>query len=416
MGIYSLPPSLTLTVIAQDGDTCASLATTWGTTVTAFVQNNPGISSCAKLTVGASYCIDKDVHGGSGGTKPGGGSPASTSGAPSSSPPANKVSLDGTCGSGYTCVGSKFGTCCSAHGWCGSTADHCGAGCQAAFGDCVLPVAGNGTTTKSAGPPPPVTTTPGNPATTPSSHPPLPPPPPPPPPPPASTSPVSQVTHVQTVWTTLTTTRTTTTTTTTTAWVTNTAYATNTANVTSTAVVTQTQTQTQTHTQTWTATATGSTVLTSTAVTTAMVTRTTTTTHTRIDVSIITTITTVTLVMSITDRSHIASLCGGAQTLAHGLQSTGTPVAALASQTPSTEAPSIILDARSPHDTHAHAHAHTPPRILLEPCCGTEIVQCAASTPGLGDDERRSVSSMARRAALSMPGMDVCCGALYNCL
>ncbi|CAK7230729.1 hypothetical protein SBRCBS47491_007686 [Sporothrix bragantina] len=371
-----------LTVAAQEGDTCASLANTWHITVTAFVQNNPGISSCANLTVGASYCIDAEAHGG-GTTSSNPSNPSGSKGgsSPTSSPPPNKVTLDGTCGSGYTCTGSKYGTCCSAHGWCGSTVDHCGAGCQADFGTCEVPVTGNGTTT-SVAPPPPVTT----PGTT---------------SPPASSPPgsVSQVTQVKTVWTTLTTTRTTTTTTTTTAWVTNTAYATNIANVTNTAMVTRTQT--------WTAVATVSTVLTSTALTTetlhntAMVTRTTTTTQTRIDVSIITTITTVTLVVSITDRNHLASMC--AQTLAHTPQSAGGPVTAMAAQT--TEAPSI--DARSPH---------TPPRILLEPCCGTEIVQCAASTPGLGDDERRSVSSMARRAAFSMPGMDVCCGALYNCL
>jgi hypothetical protein len=42
-------------------------------------------------------------------------SPASTS--------TNKVSPDASCGgtSGYTCLGSTFGNCCSANGWCGST-------------------------------------------------------------------------------------------------------------------------------------------------------------------------------------------------------------------------------------------------------------------------------------------------------
>ncbi|RYP49182.1 hypothetical protein DL768_005060 [Monosporascus sp. mg162] len=46
------------------------------------------------------------------------------------------VSEDGTCGGadGVTCVGSEFGNCCSQYGWCGSSADHCGTGCQPEFG------------------------------------------------------------------------------------------------------------------------------------------------------------------------------------------------------------------------------------------------------------------------------------------
>ncbi|KAF2660521.1 carbohydrate esterase family 4 protein [Lophiostoma macrostomum CBS 122681] len=49
-----------------------------------------------------------------------------------------KVSTDATCGgtNGYTCQGSTFGTCCSVNGWCGSTTDYCGTGCQSAFGSC----------------------------------------------------------------------------------------------------------------------------------------------------------------------------------------------------------------------------------------------------------------------------------------
>lgn len=50
-------------------------------------------------------------------------------------------SFDGTCGSqsplGAICQGSGFGECCSASGWCGDTADHCGAGCQS--GACTQP-------------------------------------------------------------------------------------------------------------------------------------------------------------------------------------------------------------------------------------------------------------------------------------
>lgn len=57
---------------------------------------------------------------------PGGESPA---------PAPGGVSPDNTCGGdkAYTCPDS---TCCSQYGFCGDTADHCGAGCQSAFGVC----------------------------------------------------------------------------------------------------------------------------------------------------------------------------------------------------------------------------------------------------------------------------------------
>ncbi|RYP80080.1 hypothetical protein DL769_002654 [Monosporascus sp. CRB-8-3] len=57
---------------------------------------------------------------------PGGGDP----------PPPTQTSVEGNCGAGITCLGSEFGDCCSQHGWCGSTAAYCGEGCQSAFGTC----------------------------------------------------------------------------------------------------------------------------------------------------------------------------------------------------------------------------------------------------------------------------------------
>jgi hypothetical protein len=55
------------------------------------------------------------------------------------------VSVDGSCGNGVTCAGSRFGTCCSAYGYCGTTDDYCSLdnGCQVAWGSCD----GAGTTT-----------------------------------------------------------------------------------------------------------------------------------------------------------------------------------------------------------------------------------------------------------------------------
>ena len=54
-----------------------------------------------------------------------------------------EMSRDGSCGGqkGYTCIG--FSTlegvkseCCSAWGYCGSSEDHCGAGCNRFYGNC----------------------------------------------------------------------------------------------------------------------------------------------------------------------------------------------------------------------------------------------------------------------------------------
>ncbi|CAK7230130.1 hypothetical protein SCUCBS95973_007467 [Sporothrix curviconia] len=44
--------------------------------------------------------------------------------------------VDGNCGKGVTCFGSRFGSCCSANGFCGRTADYCGQSCQPQFGAC----------------------------------------------------------------------------------------------------------------------------------------------------------------------------------------------------------------------------------------------------------------------------------------
>jgi len=114
-----------LTVAAAKGDTCFSLAATWGISVTTFLNNNPTVSSCSKLNVGSNYCIDQEAPDSSGGNNQQDINPGELF-----------VSTDGTCGGGITCKGSKWGDCCSGHGWCGGTADHCGAECNPAFGVC----------------------------------------------------------------------------------------------------------------------------------------------------------------------------------------------------------------------------------------------------------------------------------------
>ena len=47
-----------------------------------------------------------------------------------------QVSTNGACGEGTTCLGSNWGICCSAHGFCGNSASYCGAGCLPAYGAC----------------------------------------------------------------------------------------------------------------------------------------------------------------------------------------------------------------------------------------------------------------------------------------
>ncbi|KAF1365990.1 hypothetical protein EJ07DRAFT_91671, partial [Lizonia empirigonia] len=61
-----------------------------------------------------------------------------TAGVPAPTP--SGISPDGTCGGklAYKCKGSTYGDCCSASGFCGSTASHCTAGCQSASGTCTV--------------------------------------------------------------------------------------------------------------------------------------------------------------------------------------------------------------------------------------------------------------------------------------
>ncbi|KAF5024579.1 hypothetical protein F66182_3342 [Fusarium sp. NRRL 66182] len=60
--------------------------------------------------------------------------------APSTPKPNTGLSVDGSCGgtAGLKCNGTSFGDCCSAQGWCGASAAHCGVGCQEKFGTCIV--------------------------------------------------------------------------------------------------------------------------------------------------------------------------------------------------------------------------------------------------------------------------------------
>lgn len=73
---------------------------------------------------------------------------------------ASSISSDGRCGttdpSNQICLGSSYGNCCSETGWCGSTDDYCGTGCQGDFGECdkmntvVVPVSSQATSMSTA--------------------------------------------------------------------------------------------------------------------------------------------------------------------------------------------------------------------------------------------------------------------------
>lgn len=55
-----------------------------------------------------------------------------------------QVSVDGTCGKNFTCLGSSFGLCCGAWNLCGNTSNHCGQGCQKSAGYCAVEAPPNG--------------------------------------------------------------------------------------------------------------------------------------------------------------------------------------------------------------------------------------------------------------------------------
>ena len=54
----------------------------------------------------------------------------------SSTSTALRISTDGSCGSGITCLNSAYGNCCSKYGYCGNTTAYCGTGCNTSFGTC----------------------------------------------------------------------------------------------------------------------------------------------------------------------------------------------------------------------------------------------------------------------------------------
>ncbi|KAK3391301.1 carbohydrate-binding module family 18 protein [Podospora didyma] len=274
-------------VTAKQGDTCASLAEQAGITVTQFIRSNPGVASCSELVAGVKYCLEGTAT-----------VVASVAASTSSPPPAAtstgplKISTDGTCGAGVTCAGSSFGACCSEHGFCGSTTDYCGAGCQAGLGSCgAISSAPVVTTT-----PAPVTCA-------------------------ATASKTVTVTATSTITSNVGVTRTTlvieTSTSVVTSIKTNTALQTGTAYVTATAFVTNTVQLTSTVLRTATATATATvqatSIITITTISTSLVVKTSTATTTKtaivtsVEIDTLTTIVTSTLTRTVTSTAVVTS-------------------------------------------------------------------------------------------------------------
>ena len=282
------------TITANKGDTCASLAIAGGITVSQFLQANPSVNSCSQLIAGTTYCVDA----------PTGTSAAAA--APTGTP--TRVSGDGTCGVNnmgvvVTCAGSKWGDCCSQHNFCGGTADYCGTGCIAAYGNCGPgAVSGGGSSAPPPPPPPPPTSTsPSTPIFTPVPTTPI------DPSTPAATG-TRWVTSTGTLFKTVTSTevvRTTSTTYVDAGTATGTIYVRSTITVTSTALVAATNTVVVTSTSRALATSTSVVVSTAVRLTTSVVIR----TSTSVQTDTLTTITTVTLTKTVT--STAAAGCGG---------------------------------------------------------------------------------------------------------
>ena len=134
-GTSSAAPTATTTGTSQDG-TCGSAV---GLSCIGFSEG----SCCSQY----GYCGSTTNHCGTGcqsvfGTCGGSSNVPASSAAGSAAPtttPSNLVtSPDATCGgtSGYTCIGAAEGECCSQYGYCGTTTDQCGTGCNTLFGNC----------------------------------------------------------------------------------------------------------------------------------------------------------------------------------------------------------------------------------------------------------------------------------------
>ncbi|KAH3905036.1 hypothetical protein HBH56_226490 [Parastagonospora nodorum] len=118
------PVSSAPAVIVSSAPAASSKTLAVSSTILVVSSAVPAVSSAAPVLSSAAPTVSSKVPAASAAPVTGG-----------------KISTDGICGgtAGSTCVGSSFGNCCSAYGWCGSTAAFCATGCQAGFGKCDTP-------------------------------------------------------------------------------------------------------------------------------------------------------------------------------------------------------------------------------------------------------------------------------------
>jgi hypothetical protein len=130
----ALAATCTRTIVAKAGDSCATVAATYGLTVSQFIQLNPTLGTCA-LTPSTTYCVSDNPA----------AAPTTTILPTTSLPPVavptsslipSPDGSEGVCGNVYTCLGSVYGDCCSEAGYCGNTTEYCGDGCNSVFGRC----------------------------------------------------------------------------------------------------------------------------------------------------------------------------------------------------------------------------------------------------------------------------------------
>ncbi|KAF8865745.1 glycoside hydrolase/deacetylase [Acephala macrosclerotiorum] len=111
------------------GNCCSQYGYCGSTTAYCSTGCNAGAGTCSKVTTTTLQISHSTL---------------TTTSSAAASPTKITVSPDGSCGKsvGHTCVGSRFGLCCSASGKCGNLVlslqqTYCGVGCQPAYGLCL---------------------------------------------------------------------------------------------------------------------------------------------------------------------------------------------------------------------------------------------------------------------------------------
>ncbi|KAI1857039.1 hypothetical protein JX265_008528 [Neoarthrinium moseri] len=103
-----------------------------------YFQTEPGVD-CSATPIGCPIVKAENDDGSDAGTS--GSMTFETANVAPSVPGNLSTSTDGSCGTGtpFTCQGVADGQCCSQYGFCGSSAAHCGTGCQSDYGTCSGP-------------------------------------------------------------------------------------------------------------------------------------------------------------------------------------------------------------------------------------------------------------------------------------